>query len=58
MIKRVTEDEANTIIDTRLPLGQFYCQEGNYFVGIDNRSGDAWTEDFLKKSSCTTWLKK
>jgi hypothetical protein len=28
------------------------------YVGIDNRAGDAWTEDFKSLSTCKTWLRK
>lgn len=60
-ITKVSNEEASKIIATRLPLGLFYTiekkQEKNIYVGIDNRYGDAWTEDFKSLSSCKRWLK-
>lgn len=47
-----------------LPLGMFWLKdviEGTgeeRYVGIDNRGGDAWTEDFPTKGKCLGWLKK
>lgn len=54
--QEVTQSEANDIILYRKPLGLFYHQSGAFFVGIDNRTGDAWTEDFPDKESCVAWL--
>lgn len=39
------------------PLGLFYLQEGDKFVGIDNSTGDAWTEEFADKEGCLRWLR-
>lgn len=59
-IKKITKEEASTIIETREPRGLFYTAEsyenGNIYVGIDNCSGDAWTEDFKSLSPCKRWL--
>lgn len=38
------------------PLGLFYLEEREKFVGIDNSTGDAWTEEFPDKESCLRWL--
>lgn len=39
------------------PLGLFYQQEaGGAWVGIDNGTGHAWTEEFPDKDSCLQWL--
>lgn len=38
------------------PLGLFYLEEREKFVGIDNSTGDAWTEEFPDKESCIRWL--
>ena len=57
-IKKVTPEEAGEIIDTRTPLGLFYCIENGRYVGIDNRDGSAWTEDFKSLGSCKRWLIK
>lgn len=44
--------------DRYQPLGLFYLQEGDKFVGIDNSDGNAWTEEFLDKESCLRWLRR
>ena len=40
------------------PTGRFYYREkdGTY-VGIDNSTGDAWTEEFTSKRKCIRWLR-
>lgn len=48
--------EAYQIIDSRRPLGLFFLKEGDGYTGIDNRTGDAWTEEFPTKSECLKWL--
>ena len=44
------------IIETRKPLGCFVYSEGMEVVGVDNRDGDAWTEDFPNLVECLAWL--
>ena len=39
------------------PLGLFYLEEREQFVGIDNSTGDAWTEEFADKEGCLRWLR-
>ena len=34
------------------PMGLFYLKEGDKFVGIDNSTGNAWTEEFPDEVSC------
>lgn len=59
-IKRVTSEEACKIIDTREPRGLFYTIDSfkgkKVYVGIDNRSGDAWTKEFKTLKTCKKWL--
>lgn len=55
-IKEVSEKEARAIIDTREPRGAFLCMEGDVVVGIDNGTGDAWTEEFEDRTECLKWL--
>lgn len=58
-IIKITPGEANKIIETREWIGMFYCiSENGMYVGIDNRTGDAWTEDFNSLSACKRWLKQ
>lgn len=56
-IERVTKEEAIVIIEKREPLGLFYFIDGNIYVGIDNRSWDAWTEEFANLDDCLNWLR-
>ncbi len=55
-ITKIDTKKATEIIETRKPLGMFYLIEDSRYVGIDNRSGDAWTEDFKSLSTCKRWL--
>lgn len=61
-ISEVSQKEAKRIIDTRQPRGRFFLKDcetaGNQvFIGIDNTSGNAWTETFVSPNDCTNWLK-
>ena len=55
-IKRITKEQASEIIETRTQTGRFYTKEGDLYIGIDNSTGDAWTEEFKTKASCFKWL--
>ncbi|WP_461206904.1 hypothetical protein [Clostridium sp. DL1XJH146] len=61
-VKKISKDEANKIILGREPLGLFYTiekSEGkNIYVGIDNRSRDAWVEEFESLKACKKWFKE
>ncbi|WP_028306887.1 hypothetical protein [Desulfitibacter alkalitolerans] len=54
-IKKITSKEASQIIDTRKPLGKFYLIDKGIYVGIDNSSGDAWTEEFDSFEAMVKW---
>lgn len=54
-IIQITSDEAKEIIDKRVPLGKFYLIDGDKYVGIDNSSGDAWTEEFDSYEEMRDW---
>jgi len=54
--KEISQEEASSIIETREPQGLFYLKDGNVYVGIDNRTHDAWTEEFPTKEQCLQWL--
>lgn len=54
--RKIGKDEALRVIDTREPFGMFYLKEEQGYTGIDNRTGDAWTEDFPTKAKCLKWL--
>jgi len=53
----VTQELAMKIIETREPIGLFMalCRDEKY-VGIDNSTGQAWTENFDDIESCINWL--
>ncbi|MGL4573011.1 MAG: hypothetical protein ACRCVJ_18370 [Clostridium sp.] len=55
--KEITSKEAETIIETRKPLGLFWLKENGWYVAIDNSTGDAWTEDFRTERECIDYLK-
>ena len=58
-IQKVTKQEMSRIIEERQPLGMFYTiEKGRIYVGCDNRTGDAWTEDFKSLSACKRWLEQ
>lgn len=55
--KEVNEKEALGIICTGNPRGRFWQKDGELYIGIDNTTGDAWTEEFKSKEDCLAWLK-
>jgi hypothetical protein len=56
-ITKLTKEQASEVIETRAPTGLFYTNDNGLFIGIDNSSGDAWTEEFKTKESCFKWLR-
>lgn len=62
MPQKITLEEASKIIETREPLGLFWLPKEHkgktVYVGIDNSTRDAWTEDFKSKVSCFRWLER
>lgn len=56
-IQRVCKEFANKIIESRKPIGYFYTFSSGIYTGIDNGTGDAWTEDFHSYDECMSWLK-
>ena len=56
--QEVTPEDMARIIDTREPHGLFYRKAGRrLYVGVDNASGDAWTEEFRSLRKCKRWLR-
>jgi len=55
-IQQITKDEAREIIDTRRPLGNYMYFDGVWWIGIDNRTGEAWVEEFETEEECIHWL--
>lgn len=56
LVKKVSEEKASKIIETRQPEGYFYCVEDEKIIGIDNRTGDAWTEEFVNFTAFINWI--
>lgn len=52
----VSHEKALEIINTRKPLGLFVKDTGIEVIGIDNSTGDAWTEEFPDLGECLRWL--
>lgn len=54
----VDSQMAQEIIKTREPLGLFLCdnKEEGKIIGIDNRTGGAWTGKFHDLEECINWL--
>lgn len=60
-MKQIPLSEAKKIIDTREPKGVFYTLEtleNGTYIGIDNRTGDAFTEEFKTLEKLKEWLAK
>lgn len=60
-IQEVSNDRLQEIIEDPKKdsnYGSFYSKEGNLYVGVDNTTGDAWTEEFKDKDNLIKWLKR
>ena len=59
-IIRVTPDKASEIIEMRWPRGKYVIftngAKSDLYIGIDNTTGDAWTEEFTSLRKCNEWL--
>lgn len=40
------------------PKGLFYLRDGPIFIGVDNSTGEMWTEEFRKLETCVSWLNR
>ena len=50
--------EARKIIALRGRKGLFWTLENGRYIGIDNRDGNAWTEEFNTREACERWLRR
>ena len=50
--------EARRIIALRGRKGLFRTIENGRYIGIDNRDGNAWTEEFNTREACERWLRR
>lgn len=60
-IKQVSVEELDKIINERTPRGLYYsvCTKDNgkeVYVGVDNSTENAWTEEFDTLDKCKNWL--
>ena len=55
-IRKIKPEQADSIIDSRQPMGFFYVLDAGVYVGIDNSTGNAWTEEFQSLRKCKKWL--
>ncbi|ABQ23622.1 hypothetical protein [Clostridium kluyveri] len=55
-IEIISSKEAEEIIEKSVPKGKFLEFTENGYLGIDNTSGDVWTEDFDTLAKCVKWL--
>lgn len=53
----ITTENAREIIDTREPRGLFCTRDNGGWVLIDNRTGDAWTEELSHITDDLGWAK-
>jgi len=55
-IIKIWEDTRDDVGRTTENIGQFYCKEGNIWVGCDNQDGHCWVEDFGEEIERKLWL--
>lgn len=54
----ISQNEASEIIALRRRKGLFWTIENGRYIGIDNRDGNAWTEEFGSLKECEQWLRR
>ena len=52
----ISQNEAHKIIALRGRKGLFWTIENGRYIGIDNRDGNAWAEEFDTLEECEKWL--
>jgi len=59
MIEIITKKKASEIIATGGKKGLFFRfdKKSKKYIGIDNRTCEAWTEEFDDLKSCKKWLR-
>lgn len=58
-IVEIAEENAFYIImhSHEVEAGLYWLKDGEKYVGIDNTTHDAWTEEFPSKEACFDWLR-
>lgn len=54
--RSINQEQAASIIETREPRGLFVLDTGIEIIGIDNSTGNTWTEEFPDMEECMEWL--
>lgn len=44
-------------LGSNAPRERFYFHSDGKWIGLDNRSGDAWVEEFDSEEECLSWLR-
>lgn len=56
-MRRLQAAALNQVIETRQPRGTFYAKiSPTQYIGVDNRTGDAWTEEFAGIRALRRWM--
>lgn len=55
-IQLVCSEFLKQVIELRTPRGYFLAKEAHKWIGVDNATGDAWTEEFHWKYHALRWL--
>lgn len=55
-ITMISNDRADKVIEEREPQGLFITLSNTGYIAIDNRTGDAWTEEFNTLEEACEWL--
>lgn len=57
MIEYVTKEEITKIVTfEERRSGKFITVDCNHFIAVDNTTGDAFTEEFIKLETAIEWL--
>lgn len=57
-LQEITQKDGLAIIENKTPKGLFYYREGKHVIGIDNRTGNAFTESFPHRALAIRWLRE
>ena len=59
-IKNISQHDALRIAARPgiFPPGLYWAVENGKYIGIDNRTGDAWVEEFETLQECIRWLRR
>ena len=58
LIIHINYEQYVAIIENREPRGLFYWIKDGKYIGIDNRTGDAWVEAFDTRKECFDWIQR